>query len=81
MFHSKKLLFLLLLTYLSTSAYPQFIKLPGYSIEAGTVLSAGKRTPFWLMSNQYGLITPNNSNSWIRLGLASDMSAEEHLKT
>jgi Capsule assembly protein Wzi len=48
--------------------------MPGYSIESGEELSAGKQTPFWLMSDQYGLITPNKTNSWIRLGLKTNLT-------
>ena len=79
MYCNKKLLYLLFLAYSCTSAYSQFIKLPGYSIEPGVVLSAGKQTPFWLMSNQYGLITPNKFNSWIRLGLKTNLSADRNI--
>jgi hypothetical protein len=76
---NKKLFYLLLLVYSSTPAYSQFIKLPGYSIEAGTVLSAGKQTPFWLISNQYGLITPDKYNAWIKLGLKSSLSPDKKI--
>ena len=79
MFYSKKLLSILLLMCFSTSAYPQFFKLPGYSIETGAVLSAGKQTPFWLISNQYGLMTTYKYNAWIKLGLKTNLSADKNV--
>src|SRR4030042_747195 len=79
MYYNKKLLYILLLAYFSTSAYSQFIKIPDYSIETGAILSAGKQTPFWLMSNQYGLITPDKFNAWIRLGLKTNLSDDRNL--
>lgn len=79
MYYNKKLLYLLLLAYFNTSAYSQLIKIPDYSIETGAILSAGKQTPFWLMSNQYGLITPDKFNAWIRLGLKTNLSADRNL--
>jgi hypothetical protein len=45
------------------------IKLPSYSIETGSSLSGGRETPFWLLSNQYGLITPNKYNEWVKAGI------------
>jgi hypothetical protein len=68
-----------MLVYISTSAYSQFIKIPDYSIETGAVLSAGKQTPFWLMSNQYGLISPKKYNALIRLGLKTNLSATKNI--
>ena len=69
MCRNKKLLYLLFLAYSGTSAYSQLIKLPDYSIETDAVLSSGKQTPFWLMSNQYGLVTAHKDNYRIRLGM------------
>jgi hypothetical protein len=65
--------------YLSTSANSQFIKSPDYLIETGAIASVGKQTPFWLMSNQYGLITPDKFNAYIRLGLRTNISADRNL--
>lgn len=62
-----------------TSAYSQFVKIPDYSIEAGSVVSAGRQTPFWLMSNQFGLITPDKFNAWIKSGLKASMSPERNI--
>ena len=63
----------------STSAYSQFLKLPGYSIETGALMSAGKQTPFWLISNQYGLVTTDKYNVWIRLGLKTNLSNDRKI--
>ena len=79
MYCNKKLFFLLLLACSGTSAYSQFIKLPGYSIETGALMSAGKQTPFWLISNQFGMITPNKYNAWIRFGLMTNLSTERNI--
>jgi hypothetical protein len=64
---------------ISTSAFSQLIKLPGYSIETGVTVSAGKQTPFWLMSNQYGLITPDKYNAWIRPGIKANLSVDKKI--
>jgi hypothetical protein len=79
MFYLKKFFPLILLLYFSTSAYSQFIKIPNYSIETGVIVSAGKQTPFWLMSNQYGLITPDKFNAWMRLGLKANLFADRNI--
>jgi hypothetical protein len=79
MYYYKKLLCIIMLVYISTSAYSQFIKIPGYSIETGAIASVGKQTPFWLMSNQYGLITPSKYNAYIRLGLKTNLLADKHI--
>ena len=76
---NKKILYLLLLVNLSIPAHSQFIKHPDYSVETGAVLSAGKQTPFWLISNQYGLITPNKYNAWLKLGLKSNLSPDKKI--
>jgi hypothetical protein len=75
----KKLIYFLLLIYSGTQAHSQFIKLPDYTVEAGAVLSAGKQTPFWLLSDQYGLITPDKYNAWIKSGLKSNLSPGEKI--
>ena len=79
MYYCKKLWCLIMLVYISTSAYSQFIKIPDYSIETGAIASAGKQTPFWLMSNQYGLISPKKYNALIRLGLKTNLSATKNI--
>jgi len=48
-------------------------------IETGAIASVGKQTPFWLMSNQYGLITPDKYNAYIRLGLRTNISADRKI--
>lgn len=66
---------LVLLIYFSSSADSQSIKIPQYSVETGAVLSGGKQTPFWLMSDQYGLVTPDKFNGYIRLGLKTNLTS------
>jgi hypothetical protein len=73
-----KFLFLIILSLFISSVYSQIIKLPDYSIQTGATLSAGKQTPFWLLSNQYGLITPDKFNGWIKLGFKTSLSAEKN---
>ena len=68
-----------MLVYISTSAYSQFIKIPDYSIETGAIASAGKQTPFWLISNQYGLVTPDKYNAYIKLGLKTNLSTTKNI--
>ena len=75
----RKLFPLILLLYFGTSAYSQFIKIPDYSIETGAIASAGKQTPFWLTSNQYGLITPYKLNAYIRFGLNTNLSTDKNI--
>jgi hypothetical protein len=65
--------------YSGTRAHSQFIKLPDYTLETGAVVSAGKQTPFWLISDQYGLITPDKYNAWIKLGLKSNLSPDKKI--
>ena len=79
MYYYKKIWCLIILVYISTSAYSQFIKIPDYSIETGAIASVGKQTPFWLMSNQYGLITPSKYNAYIRLGLKTNLSTTKNI--
>jgi hypothetical protein len=76
---NKKIFYFLLLVYSSTQVHAQFIKLPDYSVETGAVLSSGTRTPFWLISNQYGLIAPDKHNAWLRLGFKSNLSPEKKI--
>lgn len=64
----------MLLLFWGTSAYSQNLKIPDYSFETGALAAAGKQTPFWLISNQNGMITSNRINAWIRLGLKTHLS-------
>lgn len=41
-----------------------------YFIESGAVVSSGKSTPFWLISNNYGTIASNSPNIWARAGVS-----------
>jgi hypothetical protein len=55
------------------------IKRPSYTIETGASGSAGKQTPFWLISNQYDLLTPNKFNSWLKLGFHSKLDSSKKI--
>ncbi len=55
----------------------QVIKIPHYSVETSITLSGGRQTPFWLVSDQYGLITPNKFNGLLKLGLKTEIPAEK----
>lgn len=72
-------LFYLLIWYSSVTNYAQVLENPSYLIETGTVISGGRQTPFWLLSNQYGLVTTNERNEWIKLGLKTEMSSVQEL--
>lgn len=72
---SIKLILILLLVFSpDLTINSQVFKRPEYYIETGATLSAGTHTPFWLFSNQYGLIKPSKNNEWIRLGLKTSLS-------
>ena len=73
-----KFLYLFVLLFFTSSANSQIFKIPEYSIETGATLSKGTQTPFWLLSNQYGLITPDRFNGWIKLGFKTNLSAEKN---
>jgi hypothetical protein len=47
------------------------VKLPSYNLESGVLASFGSQTPFWLVSNQYGLVTPEKFNSFLKIGFSS----------
>ena len=59
---------------ISSSSFSQVFKKPDYLLETGSSFSAGKQTPFWLLSNQYGLLTPNNFNGWVKAGVHTSLS-------
>lgn len=64
---------------ISVNIQSQIIKVPSYNIEAGTSVAGGTQTPFWLLSNQYGLLTPHKFNSWIKAGFHSEMDSSKTL--
>ncbi len=68
----------LLMTLLSSTTYSQNNRL-SYTIEAGAIGAVGKQTPFWLMSNQYGLITPNKFNSWLKAGFHTQLDSTKKI--
>lgn len=57
----------LLFLFMSGIASAQ-IKTPDYNFESGASFATGQQMPFWLISNQYGLITPSKSNLWLKAG-------------
>ena len=61
-------LIIMLLYAFSTNSIDGQVKIPEYSVETGTAVYSGQQVPFWLMSNQYGLITPYSPNQWIIAG-------------
>jgi hypothetical protein len=59
---------------ISSSAFSQGLKMPDYSLETGASFSTGTQTPFWLLSNQYGLLTPDKFNGWVKAGVHRSLS-------
>ena len=59
---------------ISSCAFSQGFKKPDYSLETGAAFSAGKETPFWLLSNQFGSITPTKFNGWVKGGIHTSLS-------
>jgi len=51
-----------------------------YFIESGAVVSSGKNTPFWLLSNNYGTISLNSPNIWARAGLSGSVGINKTLR-
>ncbi|MFO7657059.1 MAG: capsule assembly Wzi family protein, partial [Bacteroidales bacterium] len=78
MYSNIKFYYLIFFVSFSASTYSQITKLPDYSIETGAAVSSGRQTSFWLMSNQYGLITQYKYNWWIRLELKTTLSTEKN---
>ena len=62
---------------ISSCAFSQELKTPDYSFETGASFTAGKQTPYWLLSNQYGLLTPNKFNGWIKAGVHTQLSKKK----
>ena len=48
-------------------------------MEVGSALSAGSETPFWLISNQYGFLTPNKFNTWVKAGVKTNLSSAKSI--
>jgi hypothetical protein len=61
----------------ASDSFSQVIKKPDYVLETGSVFSASTQTPFWLLSNQYGLLTPNKFNGWIKAGVHTSLSEKK----
>lgn len=64
---------------ISDDAFSQGLKKPEYLFETGASVAAGRETPFWLISNQYGLITPNKFNGWIKAGFQTHLASEKKI--
>lgn len=60
----------------SSCAFSQGFKIPDYSFETGASFSVGKQTPFWLLSNQYGLLTPDKFNGWVKADIHTKLSGK-----
>jgi len=73
--HKLLLVGLLLVNYLPV--YTQSLTSPNYIVETGSSVSMGRETPFWLISNQYGLLTPNKFNEWIKAGVHTQLSLKK----
>jgi len=61
------------------SAFSQTVKMPEYNIEAGSILSSGRQTPFWLISNQYGIVSPEKFNGLLGISFRSTESENKRL--
>jgi hypothetical protein len=60
-----------------TLLHCQIIKTPSYTTEVGSSIAVGQETPFWLISNQYGLLTPDKLNTWLKAGIKTKLSADK----
>jgi len=68
------LLLLLAISIQQTITNCQIVKTPSYHVEVGSSASVGDETPFWLISNRYGLISPNKYNSWLKAGFKTSLN-------
>ena len=68
------LLLLLAIFIQQTITNCQIVKTPSYHVEVGSSASVGDETPFWLISNRYGLISPNKYNSWLKAGFKTSLN-------
>jgi hypothetical protein len=64
---------------LEVSVLAQFLKRPEYRIEAGSVLYTGNQMPFWLYSNQNGLIMPDKNNFYIKGAISTEFSSSKKI--
>lgn len=49
-----------------------------YTAEIGTYLSSSTETPFWLRTNQYGIVSNQSPSATFRAGLYSDYDTARH---
>lgn len=73
------LLSIVLILIADISTFSQIIRAPEFNVEAGSTLSTGKQPPFWILSNQYGLINAEKYNGYFRIGLKSSFIKEKKL--
>jgi len=79
-FFSKRLFSLIAIAVLnSLSLHAQSIRKPSlYSVEAGSYFSSSTETPFWLRSNQYGIVPNRSPLSTFRAGIYSNYDSTRH---
>jgi len=65
-----------IVSFITPDSFSQGFKKPDYVIETGASIAAGTQTPFLLLSNQYGLLTPNKFNGWIKAGVHTSLSGK-----
>jgi hypothetical protein len=75
-----KIIFLTLFLFIyHTYSTAQLFKNPEYTVETGAIIATGKQTPFWLISNRYGLISTNKFNSWLKAGIHSSLDSTKNI--
>ncbi|WP_460933952.1 capsule assembly Wzi family protein [Spirosoma humi] len=63
----------------SPRLFAQSIRKPTqYSAEVGTYLSSSTETPFWLRSNQYGVVPNQSPALTFRVGIYNDYDSSQH---
>lgn len=70
---SRFFVFFLFIFFFDHSLYSQ-IKTLDYSLETGALGALGHEMPFWMVSDQFGLFTPDRFNAYGRVGVFSHLS-------
>ena len=79
---TRTLLFVSTLTGISCLSQAQSIRPPNqYSAEVGAFLSSSTQTPFWLRSNQYGIVPNQSPALTLRAGIYSDYDSTRGAST
>lgn len=73
----QKKLLILFQFFLSLSAFSQSGKLLTYSAEFGGLYSTNKRTPFWLKSNQFGVLPDSGNTVFFRQSLYTKIDSSD----